>query len=154
MSTISILLIDANPTFQRMTTRLLRDYYSEDVTVVGTSPGYTDAVAQAKALKPAMILLGQDHHGLFDLHLLACLRESLPHVGIIILERFDMQVNRQSAMAAGANGFVAKSTLSTTLLPAIWHVIEENGFREVALDPEFRSPEQSVQLIGLAPMAE
>ncbi len=123
MSTISVFIVDANPTFQRMTTRLLRDYYSEDLTVVGTSSGQNDALRQAAALKPDILLLGQEHNGLIDLDMLAQLRETLPTGKIIVLERFDIHTPRREALDVGADAFVDKATLSTTLLPIIWSII-------------------------------
>jgi DNA-binding NarL/FixJ family response regulator len=123
MQTISVLLVDENPTFLRMTTHLLRDYYREELTVVGTFPGYEDALDQVNSLRPEIILLGLNPRNRSGLRLIQTLRAAMPNVGIVVLGPLDMDEHRQEALEAGADAFVAKVSLLTDLLPSIRQVM-------------------------------
>jgi two-component system NarL family response regulator len=123
MQTISALLVDENPTFLRITTNLLRDYYREELSVVGTSPGYEDALDQVNSLRPEVILLGLDLRNRSGLRLIQRLRAAAPDVAIVVLGPLDMDEHRQEALAAGADAFVAKVSLHADLLPTIRQVM-------------------------------
>jgi DNA-binding NarL/FixJ family response regulator len=119
MIPVSVLLIDANATFLRIATRLLQEYYSTELMLVGTSAGDADALQQAQTLQPRIILLGLSQHSLTALRLIPRLRAIMPDVGIIVLGALDIHAYHQAAHDAGADAFVAKVALSHNLLPTI-----------------------------------
>ncbi len=116
---IPILLIDANQNFLRILSSLLREYYHQELHVIGTAFNNGDAVHQAQELTPRIILLGLDQHSLSSLQLIHRLRAVMQDVGIIVLGSLDIDSYRQAALAAGADAFVAKVALNSELLPAI-----------------------------------
>ncbi len=123
MDAISVLLIDANQVFLRIATQILQDHYYDTLTVVGISPGNDDVIRQAQHLKPQVILLGLGQYTLTALRLIPRLRTGLPAVKIIVLGSLDIDIYRQAALEAGADGFVAKVAINSALLPTIRHVM-------------------------------
>lgn len=124
MNTISVMLVDKNPTFMHVVKQKLHACWQPNVIVVGTSPGGDDALDQAPILQPRIILLGLDHQNLDNLHLIRRFRGLLSEVGIIALGSLDVFAHQQAALAAGADAFVAKMRLDIALLPTIWNIAE------------------------------
>jgi DNA-binding NarL/FixJ family response regulator len=119
MYTIRVLLVDANLTFLRIATRLLYEYYSDDLTIVGSSTDEDDALQQARQHQPRVVLLGLGQHNLTMLQLIPRLRALVPGVVVIVLGTLDIHAYRQAALAAGADAFVAKVAINQELLPTI-----------------------------------
>jgi DNA-binding NarL/FixJ family response regulator len=129
MHTIRVLLVDANPTFLRIATRLLHEYYSNELTIVGTSDNEDQAIQQAQQEQPRAILLGLGQHNLTMLQLIPHLRALLPGVVVIVLGTLDIHAYQQAALAAGADAFVAKVAINQELLPTIQSLtsVSHNG---------------------------
>lgn len=124
MRSIPILIVDDNPTFLRIASRFLQMYCGDEVRVVGTANSGEKALEQARSLKPRVVLLDLDMPDTSGLDLIPRLRTALPEVGIIVLTLLDTGVYRQAAHTAGADDFVAKSVLTTDLLPAIYRLVQ------------------------------
>jgi DNA-binding NarL/FixJ family response regulator len=122
MTAISVLLIDANPAFLRIATRLLQEHYSTELQVIGSSSSETDALNQMRVLRPRIIVLGISQDSMRYLHLIPRIREILPNVGVIVLGALDISAYQQAALQAGADAFVARVALSTMLLPTLRRV--------------------------------
>lgn len=125
MNNQTIFIVDTNPDFLRLVKRLLQDYYSEALTVVGTSLDEGDALAQARRIRPHIILLSLEQHFREGLQLIPRLRIALPHVRIIVLGSHDMPDYRRLALEAGADAFVAKVALNDELLHTIRRIAQE-----------------------------
>jgi DNA-binding NarL/FixJ family response regulator len=119
MSPVSVLLVDDSPLFLDITTRFLQEECQGEVVVVGVAGGGEEALAKAQPLHPQVVLVDLNMPGMSGLEAIPRLRQALPDAGIIALTLLDAEVYRQAALAAGADGFVSKSTLYTDLLPAI-----------------------------------
>lgn len=117
MDRISVLLVDDNPTFLRVTTQFLEAH--DDVVVVGTADRGEKALNQAKDLQPQVILIDLAMPGLTGLQTIPRLRRMLPDTGIIALTVMNTSGFRQAALAAGADVFVPKAAMRTDLMPAI-----------------------------------
>ena len=115
MKPISVLLVDDNPTFLRIASRYLREHCNNELDVVGTAQGGEMALALAPELQPQVILLDLSMSDMPGLKAIPLLREALPDVRIIIVTLLHTEVYRDAALAAGADGFVAKATMSTDL---------------------------------------
>jgi DNA-binding NarL/FixJ family response regulator len=90
--------------------------------VAGTVQDSREALAQTRALQPDMVLIDLSMPDLPGLEVIPRLRTACPKLGIIALTLLDTDHYRQAALAAGADAFVAKATLSSSLLPAIRQV--------------------------------
>jgi DNA-binding NarL/FixJ family response regulator len=132
MNPISVLLVDDNPRFLRIATRFLQEH--DDVVVVGAAGGGEEALTLAQDLQPDIVLIDLAMPGLSGLETIPRLRAVLPEVGIIALTVLDTNSYRQAALAAGADDFVPKASLSTELLPAIRRVAQADPSRQRAAD--------------------
>jgi DNA-binding NarL/FixJ family response regulator len=135
---LSTLLVDDNPTFLRIATRILREYCYDEITVVGISSGNSDAAERARSLKPRIILLGLNRQGLVDKQLISQLRSVSPDAKIIALGPLDKSAYRQAALDAGADAFVAKVNLSSDLLPTIQRLTNRSLMSDFT--PKLRFP--------------
>jgi len=117
---ISVLLVDDNDTFRHIATRFLQQLGG--VSVVGTAAGGMEALERVQNLRPQVILLDLAMPDLPGLEAIPRLRAALPEAGIIVLTMLDTIGYRQAALAAGADDFVPKVTMSTSLLGAIRRV--------------------------------
>jgi DNA-binding NarL/FixJ family response regulator len=124
MTAISVLLVDANTAFLRIAIHLFQEHYSTELQVVGSSSSETDALNQAQALNPQIMLIGISQDNLTYLRLIPRVREMLPNIGIIVLGALDISAYQQAARQAGADAFVAKVALNTLLLPTLRRVAE------------------------------
>jgi len=122
MNPISVLIADDNPTFLRIVTRFLEEQSRKTVSVVATARGGEEALAQAEALRPQVVLIDLNMPGLSGLEAIPRLRRALPDAGIIAVTLLDTDAYRKAALAAGADDFVSKMTLNAELLPAIRRV--------------------------------
>jgi len=121
MDTIAVLLVDDNPTFLRIAARFLDGH--EGITVVGMATNGREALGQAHALRPQVILLDLAMPDLSGLETIPLLRAALPDTGIIILTMLDTNGYRQAALAAGADDFVPKADIKARLVPTIQRVL-------------------------------
>jgi DNA-binding NarL/FixJ family response regulator len=117
MEAVKILLVDDNPTFLRIAARFLA---SQDwIEVLGNARDGDEALALAPSLQPDVILLDLNMPGLGGLETIPGLRRLVPDARIIALSLLDTDGYRQAALDAGADSFVAKSSMNEDLIPVI-----------------------------------
>jgi two-component system nitrate/nitrite response regulator NarL len=124
MEPISVMLIDDNPGFLRATTQFLE--VQKDMTVVGTAEGGLEALEKAQKLQPQVILVDLAMPGMPGLETIPRLRQLLPNAGIIALTVMNTSSFRRAALDAGADHFIPKPSMRTSLLPTI-RKIAKNG---------------------------
>lgn len=95
-----------------------------DMQVVGMASGAWRGLAKASAVSPHVILLDAVMPGLFGLEAIPYFRTTLPTAGIVIMTILDQVFFQAAALAAGADGFVAKADLHTALAPTIRRVAQ------------------------------
>ena len=134
MKPVRALLVDDSPTFLRIAVRYLCETCRDEVAVVGTACGGEEALTQARALRPQLILLDLMMPRPSGLEVIPRLRALLPHVCIVALTLLDTSSYRRAALAAGADAFVAKATMETDLLPAVRQAIETRSSAWVPAD--------------------
>jgi DNA-binding NarL/FixJ family response regulator len=127
MKPISVLLVDDNLFFRRIAARFLEAF--DDVDLVGIADGGEGALAQAQALRPQVVLLDLAMPDMSGLEVIPLLRSLLPQVGIVALTLQNTDGYREAAFAAGADDFVPKSVMNTTLLPVIRRVAQAREIR-------------------------
>jgi DNA-binding NarL/FixJ family response regulator len=126
MAALVVLLVDSSPIFLHTAARFLEGYAPEQVVVAGAVHDGTEALALVEQLRPDVVLWGIGMPALPQLQLLPQLRARLPQAGIIVLGSLD-EGYRQAALAAGADLFLIKDELMTTLLPAIMDAARGRG---------------------------
>lgn len=125
---ISVLLVDDNPTFLRVTTRYLQQ--QEDMIVVGVAPSGEKGLAEAIKLQPKIVLLDLAMPDLSGLELIPRLKEAHPGICIIALTVLNTEGYRRAALEAGADEFLPKAVMATELLPTIRRLAENNRNQE------------------------
>jgi DNA-binding NarL/FixJ family response regulator len=124
MAPLVVLLVDSSPIFLQSAVQFVQEYASDQIVVGGAVSDGVAALALVESLGPDVVLWGIGMPALPQLQLLPQLRASLPQAGIIVLG-FLEEGYRQAALAAGADLFLIKDGLTTTLLPAIMDVARD-----------------------------
>ncbi len=124
---VSVLLVDDSAVFLDVAGQFLHERYAEEVNVVGTAGGGDQAIVQAEALRPHVIVLDLRMPGMTGPEVIPRLRALLPAVRIVMLTQLDGRGYREVALAAGADEFVSKASMDTDLLPAIRRVTRDLG---------------------------
>jgi DNA-binding response OmpR family regulator len=136
MESISVLLVDDNTTFLRVTTQFLQAQHDANMVVIGTANRGEDALEQVESLRPQVILIDLAMPGMPGLETIPHLRRMMPDVGIIALTMMDTRSFRQAALDAGADEFIPKASMRTALLPAIRRLAQrEPGARDAVAPP-------------------
>jgi DNA-binding NarL/FixJ family response regulator len=130
MESISVLLIDDNTTFLRVTKQFLESQDAADMVVIGTASRGEQALEQVEELRPQVILIDLAMPGMPGLDTIPHLRRIMPNVGIIALTMMNTPSFRQAALDAGADAFIPKAAMRTDLLPAIMQIVK-GGRKEV-----------------------
>ena len=117
MSKIRVLLAEDH-TLVRKGIRLLLDE-ERDIEIVGEADNGRDAVAQAKALAPDIVVMDHTMPLLNGLEATRQIRKLLPEVRILILTMHTNEEYIFQFLQAGAAGYLVKQSAPTELLSAI-----------------------------------
>jgi DNA-binding NarL/FixJ family response regulator len=117
MTSLRILIADDNP-LVRSAIRLLLDSHHEWL-ICGEAANGFEAVEQAAALKPDVILLDIAMPELDGLTAVPLIRQQAPETQIIILTLHESLDMARTAALKGATVYIAKSLIAEALVPAI-----------------------------------
>lgn len=123
-----------------------------DITVIGETGTGADAVAQAVALAPDVVLMDLDLPDMSGIEATQRIRASSPETRVLILTVSDRKADFLGALKAGARGYLLKSMESREVLAAIRRVAEG----EAVLPPKLaaRLLDDLVEPASPAPIAE
>ncbi len=93
--------------------------------ICGEAIDGADAVEKAKTVRPDLVLLDINMPSMSGLKAASQIRQQTPGVKILMMSHEEVALALPMALAAGANGCVAKDRLSTDLVAAI-EAISEN----------------------------
>src|SRR5207253_10308713 len=137
MNSVRILIADDHEVVRRGVRSLLTSRKEWDV--CGEAVDGRDAVKKAKELKPDVVVLDISMPDLNGFEAARLIHKEVPQSKILILSRHNVSEMIQTALDAGARGYVSKSEVSRDLLPAIEAIIhnhspfisqtEHNGYR-------------------------
>ncbi len=119
---MKILVADDNQWVRRGVMNILAPMSQAEV--CGEANDGNEAIQKAAELLPDLILLDVSMPGLNGLDVARLLREKVPAARILMMSQHDPALLLPRALAAGAQGCVDKSRLTTELLPAIARVME------------------------------
>ncbi|MDY6876021.1 MAG: response regulator transcription factor [Chloroflexota bacterium] len=117
MEPIKVLIVDDNPTFIGIVRRFLSRF--ADIEVVAEATSAEDALDLVQEVSPQVALVDIAMPEVNGLALTRLLREKHPTLVVILVTLLDTTQYRSASAEAGADGFVAKPTLSTDLVPLI-----------------------------------
>ena len=96
------------------------------IEIVGEAESGQDALRQAKASRPDVILMDLIMPQGDGLEAITRLKQELPDIKIIVLTTFDDEGRVRAALKAGANGYLLKDADGATLLRAI-QAVQKGG---------------------------
>jgi DNA-binding NarL/FixJ family response regulator len=114
---MQILIVDDHEMIRCGVRQLLSS--SPACTICGEASSGEEAIAQARALHPHLILLDISMSDSNGLEVAAKLRREIPTMKIIIMSHYEKAQLLPRALEAGADACVDKDRLSTDLLPTI-----------------------------------
>ncbi|WP_148615356.1 response regulator transcription factor [Nocardioides rubriscoriae] len=95
--------------------------------LVGEADNGRAALEMVKEVMPDVVLLDAAMPVMDGLEALPLICQSAPHVAVIMLSAFPGESMRQAALDAGAVGYLEKSRLTQTLLPAMARLLDDTG---------------------------
>jgi len=139
VTTIRVLVADDHPLFRQGVQTMLET--TDDMRWVGEATTGEEAVRLAVELQPDVILMDIRMPGLSGMEAAQRIRDSHPHIGILMLTMFRDNLSVLTAMKAGARGYVLKDATKDDILRAI---------RAVASGEAIFSPDVASRVIDLA----
>jgi DNA-binding NarL/FixJ family response regulator len=96
--------------------------------VCGEAANSTDAIQQAKLLRPDVVVLDISMPGFSGLEAVPLIRKETPGSEVLILSRYEEREMRLKALEAGARGYVAKTQgLARELIEAIDGIVRDRS---------------------------
>ena len=117
MEQIRILISDDHALFRDGLRALLTSL--SDAEVVGEAATGEDAIAQAAALQPDVILMDIQMPGVNGIEATRRILHTSPHIGVIVVTMFEDDDSVFAAMRAGARGYILKGAGQNEMLRAI-----------------------------------
>ncbi|MCI2282565.1 response regulator transcription factor [Colwellia sp. MSW7] len=113
----SVLLVDDHPMVQDGLTACLSYYH--DINIIGTTQDGKSALAKALTLKPDVILMDISMPDMNGIDATEIITEQLTSTKVLIFSMHDSLEFVNSAMQAGASGYILKDTGSAEVYTAI-----------------------------------
>ena len=131
---ISVMLVDDDPSFLRITEKLLKTRYGDRVDVVGTARSGEECLTLAQLLAPEVVLIDLHMPGIGGLGTIPLLHILFPQTHVIALSSDEGERPRRMVLAAGGRDLVPKSNVRTLLFPAIQRAISDDSVAPLALE--------------------
>ena len=126
MSKILVLIVDDHKILREGLRSLLNR--NSDIQAIGEAENGKDAIALCKELKPNIVLMDLDMPILNGIETTKIITKDFPQSRVIILSMFPDHEYVQSALNAGAKGFLVKDTAADDLIQAVRVVNEGKAF--------------------------
>jgi DNA-binding NarL/FixJ family response regulator len=117
MERIGVLIADDHPLFRDGVRALLQSVVETDV--VGEAATGEEAIVQATALQPDVILMDLQMPGQNGIEATRAILRVSPHIGILVLTMYEDDESVFAAMRAGARGYLLKGAEQAEILRAI-----------------------------------
>jgi DNA-binding NarL/FixJ family response regulator len=131
MEPLRLLIADDHPLFRHG----LREFLSlaPGVHVIGEAASGDEAVQQAEALQPDVILMDVNMPGLNGIEATRQILHDSPHIRVLVVTMFEDDSSVFAAMRAGARGYILKDAEKEDILRAIQAVGSGEGIFSPAI---------------------
>ena len=119
---ISVLVVDDQEMVRAGFAALVGE--PDDIDVVGTAANGVEAVEQARALRPDVVLMDVRMPVMDGLDALRVVLDELPDTRVLMLTTFDLDEYVYEALSSGASGFLLKHSSPADLITAVRVVAE------------------------------
>lgn len=120
--TLRILTIDDHPLIRQGIASMLE--VEPGLELVGEAADALDGIEQYRRLLPDIALVDLQMPGVDGIELTRCLRAEFPQARVVILTTYRGDANARDALAAGACGYLLKSSLRRELVDALHRVAQ------------------------------
>jgi DNA-binding NarL/FixJ family response regulator len=117
MEPLRILIADDHPLFRHGIREFLN--LAPEIEVVGEATSGQEAIAQAEALHPDVILMDVNMPSINGIEATRQILRDLPHIRILVVTMFEDDSTVFAAMRAGARGYILKDAEKENILRAI-----------------------------------
>lgn len=117
MEPLRVLIADDHPLFRHGIRELLN--LAPDIQVVGEATSGEEAITQAEALHPDVILMDVNMPGVNGIEATRRILHVSPHIRILVVTMFEDDATVFAAMRAGARGYILKDAEKENILRAI-----------------------------------
>jgi DNA-binding NarL/FixJ family response regulator len=118
---LTVVIVDDDLDYRQIVRYLLAS--AADMTIVGEAADGEEALAIARHERPDLVITDLMMPRLDGVELTRRIRQDLPPTKVILMSSYTEDAYRLMASDSGADAFVSKQVLSTSLLPAIRDVI-------------------------------
>lgn len=115
--TIRVLCVDDHPLFLEGIAKVIT--HQGDMTLVGTASSGSEAIAKYRQTKPDVTLMDLRLPDMDGIGAMAAIRKEFGEAHVMMLTTFEGDVEIQRALAAGARGYMLKTSLPSDLLAGI-----------------------------------
>lgn len=146
MEPVRILIVDDHHLFREGLNALLSTI--ENIEVVGQAATGEEAITQAEALQPDVVLMDINMPDVNGIRVTERIVQTNPHIGVVVVTMVEDDVSVFMAMRAGARGYVLKGAHHEELLQAVRAVADGQAlfgpavaarmmhfFRQLQVDP-------------------
>jgi DNA-binding NarL/FixJ family response regulator len=117
-----VFVVDDHPIMRRGYAALINR--EEDMTVCGEAENAPDALSKIAELQPDIVVADIGLEGMSGLEMLKRLRVENPHILALVVSMYDELLYAERAIAAGAQGYIMKSAVDTTVIAAIRKIMK------------------------------
>lgn len=143
---LKVLIVDDHDVVSQGISRVLQD--NSSISVIGVASSGEEAVAQARALVPDIILMDVHMPGIGGLGATKEIKRILPKVKIIALSALDDNIYPVKLLEAGASGYLTKGTNTSELLEAMETVFKGDHYISKTIAQKMALSKFSIDEVG------
>jgi YesN/AraC family two-component response regulator len=120
---LNVLVVDDSADLRELISMVI-ERHPHNWHVIGTAAEGEEAVVEAKATQPDLVLLDIAMPVMDGMQALPLIREAAPLAVVVMLSGYPFETAGQGALNAGAHGYLEKSDLVRSLVPRLEQILD------------------------------